>query len=450
MRRVFAISLAILIVMLATRGVMAQDSQQDGNDLLLKILKEKNILTDEQYQDIKGQLAQQKNETEQQLTALDRSLADYLAKAGDTVGGNNTYVQNQGVTFSSGDGMWSIFFGGLIQFGYYYESGDDVDSHGGFEVFENRFDFGGTIFDPNLSFYTQLQTTHVDTDYYYLGGVDGSSSYVYGDYVNVLDAYLNYAFSDFASVRMGRFKVPFGRQSLVDVSDLGFGYRAMTANYFRVGNQGRDTGVMLHNMMPMDENDPNGMMFEWAFGLWNGMGGNVSPGFDDTWLAWGGRVGFYPMGAIPYVEGDWEGQQDIKVGIAASLLFDEWHNSGGGDNPKWTNWEIDFVGQWMGIYLTAEYFSQKRDSGSSDVTDDGWYVQAGYFLMPGEFELLGRYGMINYDNDDTDSEWAVGVAYYFNGHEWKAFASLGQQSYEPDGGSSTDNWFIDFGVQADW
>jgi hypothetical protein len=448
MRRVFAISLAILIVMLATRGVMAQDSQQDGNDLLLKILKEKNILTAEQFQDIKGQLAQQRNETEQQLTALDRSLADYLAKTGDTVGGNDTYVQNQGVTFSSGDGMWSIYFGGLFQFGYFYESGDTQDSHGGFEVAENRFHFGGTIFDPNLTFYTQIQTTHIDSDYYYFGGVDQSSSYVYGDFLNILDAYIDYRLTDAIAIKAGMFKVPYGRQALVDKSDLAFGYRSQTSNYF---TEWRDTGVMLHSTMPMDENDPNGMTFEWAVGLWNGMGGNTYPPYNDTWLAWGGRAAIYPMGPMDYVEGDWNGSDDPRIGIGASLLFDESHNSGGGDNPKATSWEVDAVLTWMGIYFTGEYHSYKWDNGSTDTTDTGWFVQGGYFLMPGEFEILGRYGIITYDNDDTDSEWALGVAYYFTGsHEWKAIASLGQTSFEPNHGSSQDDWFIDFGVQADW
>ena len=38
MRRVLAISLAILVVTLATRGVMAQDAEQSVSDRLLEIL----------------------------------------------------------------------------------------------------------------------------------------------------------------------------------------------------------------------------------------------------------------------------------------------------------------------------------------------------------------------------------------------------------------------------
>jgi len=451
MRRVFAISLAILVVMGTARGVMAQDSKQDGNDLLLKILKEKNILTDEQFQEIQGQLAAQKNETDQKLTALDRSVADYLAKAGDTVGGSDTYVKNQGVTFSSGDGMWSIFFGGLFQFGYAYESGDNVDPHGGFAVFENRFDFGGTIFDPNMKFYTQLQTTHIDSNYYYLSGADGSMNgydYVYGDFVNVIDAYVDYQFSDMAAVRAGEFKVPYGRQSLVDASDLAFTYRTLPSNYFRLGNQGRDVGVMLHNTVA-DQNDPNGLAWEWAVGLWNGMGGNVTPPYNDTWLAWGARAAVYPFGPVDYVEGDWDQTQDPKFGIGAAFMFDETHNPGG-TNPKMTAWEVDGVLKWMGIFAEAEYFSNKYDTGPSDYTDTGWYLQAGYFLMPGQLEVIGQYGMVDYDNNDKDSQWAIGAAWYFDGHEWKVVSSIGQEIYDPDGGSSQKYFFFDLTLQADW
>jgi hypothetical protein len=439
----------------ATRGVMAQDSKQDGNDLLLKILKEKNILTEQQFQDIKGQLLAQRNDTQQKLTALDRSVADYLAKAGDTVGGSDTYVKNQGVTFSSGDGMWSIFFGGLFQFGYEYESGDNVDSHGGFAVFENRFDFGGTIFDPNLKFYTQLQTTHIDSNNYYLAGADQSMNgldYVYGDFVNVLDAYVDWRFSDMASLEAGQFKIPYGRQSLTDASDLAFTYRSVPANYFRAGYQGRDMGVMLHSTVS-DQNDPNALAWEWAAGLWNGSGDNLgyygSTG-GDTWLAWGLRGAVYPFGAVDYVEGDWNTNQDPKFGIGGSFLFDETHNTSGGDNPKTTAWEVDGVLKWMGIFAEAEYFSSKYDNGSNDYTDTGWYLQGGYFLIPGQLEVLGRYGMIDYDNNDQTSEWALGGAWYFDGHEWKIVGSVGQTKYDPDGGSSMSDWFIDFTFQADW
>jgi hypothetical protein len=425
MRRVIAISLAILIVMLATRGVMAQDSQQDGNDLLLKILKEKNIITDEQLQDIKGQLAQQANETDQQPTALDRSLADYLAKTGDTIGGSDNYVQNQGVTFSSSDGAFTVFFGGLFQFGYIYETGDSqAHSSGGFQVTQNRFDFGGTIFD-NVGFYAQFRT-------------DGGG-------VEALDAYADWKFGENGGAfRVGMFKVPFGRQSQVDASDLEFGMRSLVADEFRVGMEGRDTGVMYHNSYMFGQGNPDDMALEVAAGLWNGSGNNMA---NDTWLAFGARIGFYPMGMMDYVEGDLD-SSPFKLGIAAAALYDE--NDQPGDNIQRTHFELDFALQVAGVYFTTEFFSRNVDDGTDDMTDTGLYAQAGYFILPGQFEVLGRIGAIDYDNDDTESEWALGAAWYFDGHEWKIIGAVGQRTYDPDVGDKTDDWFIELILQADW
>ena len=52
MRRVFAIGLAILVVMIATQGAVAQDGQT-ANDKLLKILKDRQIISDKEYAELK-------------------------------------------------------------------------------------------------------------------------------------------------------------------------------------------------------------------------------------------------------------------------------------------------------------------------------------------------------------------------------------------------------------
>lgn len=454
MRRAFAISLAILVVTFAARGVMAQDVQQDGNDLLLKILKERNILSEDEYREIKGQLSAQKSDVDQKLTALDRSMSDYLAKAGDMTGGNTSYVQNQGVTFSSGDGAWAVFFGGLFQFGYGYEQPDEDrggqadDPDGGFALYENRFDFGGKIFDPMLMFYTQIITTQFSQGYYPGLDENGSSS---GQYLHLLDAFVNYELCKGVAIRAGQFKVPYGRQPLVDQSDRAFGHIGMVPSYFRsaLTSDGRDLGLMFHGVYEFD--GENGMALEWNAGIWNGQGGNLQLNDSDHKLMWGLRAGFYPMGYIPYVEGSWTNSGDVRFGIAGSIFVDEWEVSGGGDNPQNTAWEVDAVLTWMGLYLTGEYYSVNFDNGSSDFDVPGWYAQLGYMILPAQLEVFGRYGMIDFDEQVSNfeqHEWALGGAWYFNGHELKLITEIGQNMYK----NSTDleDWFFRIIFQADW
>jgi hypothetical protein len=352
------------------------------------------------------------------------------------------------VTFTSGDGMWSIYFGGLFQFGYAYETGDFVDhSTGGFGVFENRLDFGGTIFDPAMTFYVQIdaQSTVTGTQgsYYY----ESQSMGDYGFWLR--DAWVNYDLCADAEVRAGQFKVPYGRQALVDQSDRAFGRLNLVSDYFRTMNYGRDVGVMFHNVADLDDNT-DGMKFEWNVGLWNGEGGNLYSYPGDHYLMYGARIALFPMGYLPYVEGDWNPSDDIRAAIGGSVFVDEWLVGAPNDNPTNTFWQIDGVLTVGGLYFTGEYFSWKNDSGSSDWTDTGWYLQAGYFLMPGEFEILLSYGMIDYDDDDQESELSLGAAYYFNGHEWKVMGGITKYEWDPDGGSSQDGWHLYFGLQADW
>lgn len=472
MRRAFAISLAALAMMFMARGVMAQDAQQDGNDLLLKILKERNVLSESEYEEIKGQLAAEKGAVDQKLTAIDRSLADYLAKAGDVSGGNTSYVQNQGTTFTSGDGMFSVFFGGLFQFGYAYSEGDNLDPDGGFELSENRFDFGGWFFDPNLQFYTQIastQNTFLNEfadffDFLDFFGDDGeypfpetaqSFPYSFGSGLYLLDAYLDYLITEGVQVRVGVFKVPYGRQSQIDQSDRAFGHLSGPAQVLRINFTGRDAGAMFHGTYMFDGSD-DGMALEWAAGIWNGSGGNRTVGDNDTWLMYGARVAFYPMGAIPYVEGDWNPDGNVRVGIGASVFVDESSSDGSGDNPTNTWWQADVVLTWNGLYFQAEYFSVNVDDesiSSDEMEATGWYAQAGFFVMPAQLEVLARIGMVTSEDVSGEpevTEWALGGVWYFDGHELKLIGEIGQWSFESDFDDDSDDWFIRMILQLDW
>jgi hypothetical protein len=355
--------------------------------------------------------------------------------------------------------MWSVYFGGLFQAQYSYNTidTDGTVPNGGFGVPENRLDFGGTIFDPSLQFYVQAQANGTFT---------------------LLDAYLDWEVCDFATMRVGQFKTPMGRSHLVDQSDRAFGHLTYIPGlYLATANlgapavnqsgasavpgagSGRDTGIMFHNVADLDDN-PNGMKLEWMLGLWNGGslalpagGGTVGTG-RETELAYGGRIGFYPMGMIDYVEGDWEGSSDVKFGIAGSYLAESWHVGTPADNPEFTQFGVDGVLTWNGLYLSVEYFNRKIDlkNNLGDATDTAFYGQAGYFVMPGEAEILGRIGMTKAENDDKATEYAIGAAYYFNGHEWKIVGEIGIFKYEPDAAGQSDvkGTTILITVQADW
>jgi len=57
------------------------------------------------------------------------------------------------------------------------------------------------------------------------------------------DAYLNVNYSDYARVRMGKFKIPFGLDQLTGISNLDFLYRSLAGTYLAPA---RDIGVMVY------------------------------------------------------------------------------------------------------------------------------------------------------------------------------------------------------------
>lgn len=81
--------------------------------------------------------------------------------------------------------------------------------------------------------------------------------------------------------------------------------------------------------------------------------------------------------------------------------------------------------KWMGACFGAEYFKLNAEPAiGNDWEADGYYVQAGYQLLPQTLELALRYSKI--DSTDTNafqkfdrSEVQAGINYYFSKHNAK-------------------------------
>jgi hypothetical protein len=401
MRRVLAICLAILVVTIAARGAMAQDSEQTVSDRLLEILKDRQIISTDEYGELKtlaASMQDDRTEVNRRLTDLDRSIADYMAKSGDAMGANVSYTKGMGFGFKTGDGFFALNLGGLFQFVYTGYDNDDARDTNNFDVEENRLILQGYAFDPNLAYYVEFDA-------------DGS--------VTLLDAYIDYNVCDWSMIRAGNFKLPYGRQNLTHESDRAFADRGPVAAAF---NLDRDVGLMFHDVLNVQEGGD--AAFEYAVGIWNGEGRNSSMN-DNNWMAWGGRMGIHPFGAVPYVEGDWTGADEPKFALAGSYFS---HKNA--MDTDFTAWEIDGVLTWANFFLLAEYFENEMDpEGSGSADNDGWYVQGGYMVVPGQVEIIARYGQVDFDEYyglDEMKEWSVGVVYYVDGHHLKMGANVGK------------------------
>ena len=97
----------------------------------------------------------------------------------------------------------------------------------------------------------------------------------------------------------------------------------------------------------------------------------------------------------------------------------------------------------MGIYATAEYLLSQADGDDSDasVRSHGFYVQAGYFIIPSDLEVAARYGYIDPNRDvsnDLRSEVGGAVSYYFHKHNLKLQADVRNLHRQVAAGSTDD------------
>ncbi len=471
MRRVLVISLAIMVVMLATRGVMAQDAEQSVSDRLLEILQERQIISSDEYGELKGlatEMQDERAELNTRLGDLDRSITEYLAKDGDALGSNVTYQVGNGFTFATQDGRFALTIGGMFKFmyqfvdrernpmgcndfdDYYYDMDNTLDRRdvNNFSL-DNRFHFQGHAFDPNLSYYFEFMAS---------------------DYVGLFEGWVNYNYCDWTNIKVGLQRVPTGRQALIHQSDLSFGNRAFESmNDFGVnadfvipsvndmGDMGvtQDLGISLWNlyedMFGVNLMGDEGMALEYSMGIYNG-----GLAVNNNWFASAFRLAFYPFGYIPYVEGDWTSSSAPKFGIGVNYGTDVGvpHET---ERTSFYSW--DGVMTWSGLYLTGEWHldSYKSDS-VSKMKQRSWFVEAGFMVLPQELELMVRYaarGAPQQWNDEADqtTEWSFGAAYYFEGHHLKTILEIGQQDTELEGSGPIDDpeiFFFRLTFQLEW
>jgi hypothetical protein len=451
MRRVLAISFAILIVMLATRGVMAQDAEQSVSDRLLEILKDRQIISGDEYGELKGlatEMQAERAELNTRLGDLDRSITEYLAKDDAALGSNVTYQIGKGFTFATQDGNFALTIGGMFKFMYQGINRDrnpfgcDNDCYDDYFVaqvpgsdsvdrrdvnnfwLDNRFHFEGHAFDPNLTYYFEFMA---------------------GDWVGLYEGWVNYNVCDWFNVKGGLQRVPTGRQALIHQSDLAFGNRAWESISSYGVNAGMAVPSVDGDMWP-DVNQQlgisvwnlyedifqvmgdEGFAAEYSMGIYNGY-----LAANNNWVSPAFRLAIHPFGYVPYVEGDWTSSADPKFALGVNYGNDV-GTPDLGEKTTFYSWDAVFT--WSGLYLTGEWHRDTYTNKLISIQKQrSWFLQAGYMVLPQELELLVRYTtrgapLAWQDTMEKTSEWSGGVAYYFEGHHLKGILEFGQQKTE--------------------
>ncbi|MFN0207790.1 MAG: porin [Planctomycetota bacterium] len=437
-------------------------SDEDGKETvetrLLKILKDRGVLKDAEFDELL-QLGRQMREQELLTTsALDkeiRELADKIATQGDAKKAapetKVSYKFGKGLNVAQGDNF-SMGIGGRLQSRFSYISPDGLTSAGQddrptFDTRRVRISFDGFVFDKNLEYKIQFDTTPA---------------------ASILrDAYFDYKFAPEFHLRSGQMKRPFSRQAWTSSGDLQVVERASTVERFRSLAGDRDAGLLAWGELG------EAKTLEWYAGVFNGEGlnngtpnavalGTSSGGLgaanqsnnDSSGLEFVTRFVFNPNGPPGYSEGDLDKTEDAKLAFAIQYDFNPERRGnplgiGGIAAPLLPTYDVhtvggDFVMKYQGLFLTSEFYYREivptdrlnDGAGPNTSTETGWFAQAGYFF--GEEKGKGpefamRYAQIDFDQniapatafggDTKIDDYTAAFSYYFAGHNLKLQAA---------------------------
>lgn len=233
------------------------------------------------------------------------------------------------------------------------------------------------------------------------------------------DAYLSYRIIDEAQVTAGQYKVPYVRQWLVPAHQQQFVDRSNATDSFRAG---RDDGLMLFGKIA------NGLV-NYNVGWWGGLGQTKwrSTSADN---AYGARITFDPFGLMPYTEADLENRKKPLLSVGANYFRDTFQATRTGTSTALESNNITFAGtngwlgknlsiftrsekidvdnagfdaafMWRGFSAQAEYFFGQATGQDSEIQAiaQGYYVQAGYLIIPQRLEVAARYSYVDPNRD---------------------------------------------------
>ena len=307
------------------------------------------------------------------------------------------------------DNRFRLDIYGYGQLRYTYQTNDitGAEDSSNFQVQRVRLGFKGFAYSDKLKYQLLLSASQ-------------SGQF---DNVSLLDWFIDYGLTKEFGIRAGQFKVPYSTSFTISASELQFVERTQVDSNFRLD---RDDGINLY-----------GSLFDskltYNAGVYNGEGRNKSN--PDNGNLFSGRLIFEPLGRYAYHESDNDMSEKPLILFSAAYAIS-------GDQAGSTNTNLSsrltalgvsdvagyngFAGiKYRGTSIHGEYYHRVIDpqkNGVSDETSNGYYIQAGYFVVPKIIEIAARYESFDPDRDkdnDKRNEYGAGINCFINGQRNK-------------------------------
>jgi hypothetical protein len=378
-----------------------------------------------------------------------------------------------GVTIASQDGDTKINIGFYAQFRFQYLHQDmwrrtdltdqsppfDVenigDSEPSFAMRRLRLFGQGTIWKPWINYKLELDLAGNDEglrSVFIPSNVNGVFEGVNvtagpsdqdGRTVKLLDAYVDLTPRPYARVRLGQFKIPFGRQELVSDNRLQMTSRSIASDFF---SPSRDRGVMFHG-------GTDTQRVQYKVGAFNGTGLAMAQNLDTT-LGYAARLTATTSGPFLDIEDVIDQPPSLGVRVQGGIA---WYTSTltpvrqdahvAISDIRDSRYEAD-----LGFFfrqrgnLLLDYYARRyevdqvidlpiscfgaQQAGRFSCDQVGYTIQSGVMLDNHlSHELSLRYSFIDNDkelNDDERKEATLNYVYYFLKHTMQLAVSFGQ------------------------
>jgi phosphate-selective porin OprO/OprP len=252
------------------------------------------------------------------------------------------------------------------------------------------------------------------------------------------DGWLNWKFSDAASIQGGQYKTPFSRQELYNDGVIQFPERALATDAFKPS---RDIGVMGAGSLGKG-------VFGYQVGVFGGGGQNTLRA--DSHVMPVARLVWNVIGTMGNGEMDLQDHQAPALSVGADGFLNNIHKTaanaidvlvlnytgaagwlgrnlpafGTDDQIEIRSWEFETQFKWKGLSLQGEYYvgQAKGDTSGARVYAYGWYAQAGYFILPKKLDLAARYSFVDYNrslSNDGISVINTAATWYFRANNLK-------------------------------
>ncbi len=316
------------ILLILTILFSAVVSKAQSNDELLNLLIKKNVLSQQEADSLRSDLA----------------LKEQQKRDNEKENQHNISIGSRALQIS-----------GLVQ--ARYQGFEQTGVNNSFDLHRARLDAKGNITDKwSYEVYTEFAAT-----------------------TKLLDAYTAYQIADYLKFTAGQFKIPFSYESLTPDSQLEFIDRSQVIEALAgrskdvIGNQnGRDIGAQVSGSFVKLNNR---YLFDYTFGVFNGAGYDVTAD-NNNHKDIAARLGLHPIKGLDFGGSLYSGEDIPLATTKVPNPVTQARNRYGIDGRYVTG----------PLSITAEY--ARGTDGS--IHRDGWYAQAGYFIIP-KIQLVAKY-----------------------------------------------------------